>query len=192
MRFGHQEHLWRKLQGVHQTGSIPHHDYAYFPALADWVGRGGLDFVQVRYSIASRQAEERVLRAAADQGVGVLVNMPLEKARLHRLVQGRPLPDFAAEFGARTWSQFFLKWVISHPAVTCALPATSDPEHAAENIQALRGPLPDQAMRDRMVRHMEGIPGFSTLEQMPWYPGKRYPGIIARAQSQLRARVSPG
>lgn len=82
--------------------------------------------------------------------------------------------------------------MISHPAVTCALPATSDPEHAADNIQALRGPLPDQAMRERMARHMEGIPGFSALERMPWYPGKRYPGLIARAQSQLRARAAPG
>lgn len=180
-----------KREGLTRYAGISHHDYVYFPAMAEWVGRGNLDFVQVRYSILSRQAEETVLRAAADTGTAVLVNMPLEKARLHRIVEGRPLPEFAREFGATTWAQFFLKWVIAHPAVTCTLPATSNPAHAAENIAALRGPLPDAAMRARMVRHMETIPGFAELERMPWYPGKRYPGVIARAQAALRSRLAP-
>ena len=95
--------------------------------------RGNIDFVQVRYSIHTRMAEERLLPAAADRGVAVLVNMPLEKARLHKIIEGRPLPAFAKEIGIETWSLFFLKWVISHPAVTCALPATSNPEHLTEN-----------------------------------------------------------
>jgi hypothetical protein len=78
--------------------------------------------------------------------------------------------------------------VISHPNGACALPATANPDHAAENVGALRGPLPDREMRARMVRHMESIPGFDRIAQMPWYPDKRYPGIIGRAQSELRAR----
>ena len=144
--------------------------------------------MQVNYSIFNRAAEERLLPAAADRGIAVLTNMPFEKARLFAIVEGQPLPDFAREMGAESWAQFFLKWVISHPAVTCALPATSNPTHAADNIAALRGPLPDAAMRARMVKHMESIPGFDQIAQMPWYPDKRYAGIIGRAQAQLRSR----
>jgi diketogulonate reductase-like aldo/keto reductase len=113
--------------------------------------------------------------------------MPLEKARLHKIVTGRPLPDFASELGIETWAQFFLKWVISHPAVTCAIPATANPEHLLENMAAMRGPLPDHDMRVRMVRYLETIPGFDKLDQMPWYPEKTYPGVICRAQRELRS-----
>jgi len=95
--------------------------------------------------------KERILPAAADRGVAVLVNMPFEKARLFKVVEGHPLPDFAKEIGASNWAQFFLKWVISHPAVTCAIPATTNPDHESENIGALQGPLPDKEMRARMV-----------------------------------------
>jgi diketogulonate reductase-like aldo/keto reductase len=136
--------------------------------------------------------EERLLPAAADHGIAVLVNMPLEKARLHKIVEGRPLPDFAKELGIQNWAQFFLKWVIAHPGVTCALPATSNPEHLAENMGAAVGPLPDSGMRARMVRHMESIPGFAELDRLgarSWYPGKTYPGLISRAQSELRRRT---
>jgi diketogulonate reductase-like aldo/keto reductase len=114
--------------------------------------------------------------------------MPLEKARLHKLVEGRPLPGFAKEFGAETWSSFFLKWVISNPDITVALPATTNPDHLLENVAAMRGPLPDAAMRKRMVAHMETIPGFATLGDMPWYPGKTFPGVIAQGQAAIRSR----
>lgn len=181
---------WKREGRVRYVG-VSHHEHMYFPLLAEWVRRGNLDFVQVRYSILSRQAEDTVLRAAAANGTAVLVNMPFEKARLNKVVEGHALPGFAREIGADTWAAFFLKWVISHPAVTCALPATSNPAHAAENAAALRGPLPDPEMRSRMVRHMETIPGFAELERTPNYPGKRYPGVIAQAQAALRMRNSP-
>jgi diketogulonate reductase-like aldo/keto reductase len=84
---------------------------------------------------------------ALDKGTAVLVNMPFEKARLFKLVQGHALPSFAKEIGCENWAQFFLKWVISHPAITCVIPATSNPVHQAENMGALRGPLPDKEMR---------------------------------------------
>jgi diketogulonate reductase-like aldo/keto reductase len=177
-----------KREGLVRFIGATHHDYAYFPVLADLAERGAVDFIQLRYSIFSRQAEERILPAAQARGIGVLVAMPLEKARLTKLVEGRPLPDFAREIGVQSWAQFFLKWIISHPAVTCALPATSNPAHAAENVAAMRGPMPDREMRARMLRHMEQIPGFDAVERMPWYPDKRYPGVIARAQGALRAR----
>jgi diketogulonate reductase-like aldo/keto reductase len=178
---------WKKEGRIRFVG-VTHHESAYHDLLASWIERGSVDFVQVNYSIFNRGAEARVLTAAADRGVAVFVNMPLEKARLHKVVENRPLPAFAKEIGAENWAQFFLKWVISHPSVTCVLPSTSNPDHAAENIGALRGPLPDRDMRARMVRHMETVPGFDQIATMPWYPDKRYPGVIGRAQGELRAR----
>lgn len=168
---------WKQEGRIRHVG-VTHHELPYFAALAGWVERGEIDFVQVHYSIHTRQAEERILKAAADRGIAVLVNMPFEKARLFKIVEGRPLPDFAREIGAENWAQFFLKWVISHPAVTCAIPATTNPDHMSENIGALRGPLPDAELRARMVRHMETIPGFAELAQMPSYPGKQFQGAV--------------
>jgi diketogulonate reductase-like aldo/keto reductase len=175
-----------KQEGLVRYVGVTHHELPYFGPLADWVERGNLDFVQVHYSIHTRLAEERILPAAADRGVAVLVNMPFEKARLFKVVEGHPLPDFAKEIGASNWAQFFLKWVISHPAVTCAIPATTNPDHESENIGALRGPLPDKEMRARMVRHMETISGFDRLADMTPYPGKTFNGVIRRAQSRRR------
>ena len=177
---------WKREGRIRHLG-VTHHELPYFPALAQVVERGNLDFVQVHYSIQTRQAEERILPAALDKGTAVLVNMPFEKARLFKVVEGQRLPDFAWELGIDNWAQFFLKWVISHPAVTCAIPATSNPDHQSENIGALRGPLPDAAMRQRMLRHMQTIPGFEQLHETPPYPGKTYNGIIRRAQAQRAA-----
>lgn len=179
---------WKKEGRIRHVG-VTHFENPYFEPLANWVQRGNLDFVQVNYSIFNRRAEERILPLSAERGTAVLTNMPFEKARLFKIVEGRPLPDFAREAGMTTWAQYFLKWVISHPAVTAALPATADPAHASDNIAALRGPMPDAAMRQRMVKYMETVPGFEKLAEMPWYPDKRYPGIIGRAQAQLRART---
>jgi aryl-alcohol dehydrogenase-like predicted oxidoreductase len=182
---------WKKEGRVRYVGASLH-DNDYHHILANMIERDMVDVVQTNYSIFNRGAEDRVLKAAQDKGVGVFINMPLEKGRLHKITEGRPLPDFAREIGAANWSQFFLKWVISHPAVTTALPATSNPDHAAENVGALRGPLPDQAMRQRMVKHMETIPGFTTLASLPWYPdkGTMYQGVIRRSQASLRQRLS--
>ncbi|MBD3887022.1 aldo/keto reductase [Phormidium tenue FACHB-886] len=169
---------WKQDGRIRYLG-VTHHDLPLYAApITRWIENGELDFVQVRYSIFERGVEERILPAAADQGTAVLVNMPFEKARLFEVVQGQPLPDFASEIGCESWAQFFLKYVISHPAVTCAIPATTNPDHVVENLGALREPLPDQEMRTRMVRHMESLPGFSNLAQMPWYPGKQFSGLV--------------
>ncbi|MDQ1079671.1 aldo/keto reductase [Pseudoroseomonas cervicalis] len=182
-----------KREGLIGHVGVTHHESGFQPELARFVESGAVDVVQTNYSIYDRAAEERLLPAAADRGVGVLVNLPLEKARLMRVVEGRALPDFAREFGATSWAQFFLKWVIAHPAVSCVLCGTSDPAHMADNLQALRGPLPDAAMRQRMLRHMETIPGFGRIGAMPWYPGKeaQYQGQIRQAQARARARARP-
>ena len=178
---------WKKEGRIRYLG-VTHYELPYFEALAQWVEKGNFDVVQVHYSIATRQAEDRIIPTAADRGTAVAVNMPLEKARLHKLVEGRPLPDFAKEFGAETWSAFFLKWVISNPTITVAIPATTNPDHVLENVAAMRGALPDAAMRKRMVAYMETIPGFATLGDMPWYPGKTFPGVIAQGQATIRSR----
>jgi len=170
---------WKKEGRIRYFG-VTHHELPYYGPLAQWVEKGELDFVQVHYSIHTRQAEERILPAALDKGVAVLVNMPFEKARLFKIVEGQKLPGFAKEIGCKNWAQFFLKWVISHPAITVAIPATTNPDHQTENIGALRGPLPDQVMRARMVKHMETIPGFDKLAEMPPYPGKTFVGVVKR------------
>ena len=184
---------WKREGRIRLLG-VTHHDMAYLQPLGDSIERDSLDFVQLHYSIFERRAEDRLLPGAADRGTAVLVNMPLEKARLHALVGRRPLPDFAKELGIANWAQYFLKWVVSHPAVTCAIPATSNPDHVLENLGAMRGPMPDAAMRRRMVQYMETVPGFANLDKLgprSWYPGKTYPGLITQAQAELRNRVAP-
>ncbi|WP_375458942.1 aldo/keto reductase [uncultured Enterovirga sp.] len=180
---------WKAEGRVRHVG-VTHHELPYFAALAQWVERGPVDFVQVHYSIHTRQAEERILKAAADRGIAVLVNMPFEKARLFKIVEGHTMPDFARDF-AENWAQFFLKWVISHPTVICAIPATTNPDHMSENIGALKGPLPDPDMRVRMVRHMETIPGFEALGQMPSYPGKTFVGAVQPPRRPAQPPAGP-
>ncbi|MBD1996270.1 aldo/keto reductase [Leptolyngbya sp. FACHB-541] len=168
---------WKEEGRIRYVG-VTHHDPLYFAALERWIENGDLDFVQLRYSIRQRGVEDRILPAAAARGTAVLANMPFEKARLFELVEGQPLPDFASDFGCENWAQFFLKYVISHPALTCAIPATTNPDHVVENMGALRGSLPDDSMRIRMVEHMESLPGFDNLLQTPWYPGKNFNGLV--------------
>jgi diketogulonate reductase-like aldo/keto reductase len=166
-----------KAEGKIRMLGVTHHDPRYFPIIEHWIATGDLDFVQVHYSIQMRDSETRLLKLAADHGTGVMVNMPLEKARLHDIVKGRPVPKFAAHF-APTWSAFFLKYVLANPAVTVVLPATSNPTHLDENMAAGHGPLPDRDTRRKMLRYMQEVPGFSTLQSRPWYPGKVFDGQV--------------
>lgn len=162
--------------GVRYVGAT-HFMYPFYEALDQVIGSGVLDFVQLNYSVFSRRAEERLLPRAADNGVAVMVNMPFEKARLFPVVKGVGLPDWACDINCTAWSQVFLKYVISHPAVTCVIPATSNPEHAKENMAALHGPLPDQTLRDEIVRFLSSLDGFDAVLSQPPYPGKSYGGL---------------
>ena len=116
-----------------------------------------IDFVQFTYNMIDREAEQRLLPAAADRGLAVIINRPFRRGALFDKFESHPLPEWAREFGAANWAQFFLKFVISHPAVTCAIPATSRVEHMEQNMGAANGPLPDQAMRKRMVQYVESL-----------------------------------
>lgn len=117
-----------------------------------------LDFIGTDYAIDERHAEKTILPLARDRGIAVLVYAPFGRTRLWRRVAGRKLPDWAAEFDAGSWAQFFLKYVASHPAVTAITPATSRPENMADNMGAARGRLPDAALRKRMIELLEALP----------------------------------
>lgn len=118
-----------------------------------------IDFIGTNYAIDDRDAEESFLPLARERGIGVLVYAPFGRTRLWRRVAGRSVPNWAAEFGAQSWAQFFLKYVASHPAVTAITPATSRPVNMADNMGAARGALPDAAMRRRMIELVESLPG---------------------------------
>ncbi|MEN3615290.1 aldo/keto reductase [Plantactinospora sp. ZYX-F-223] len=144
---------WKTAGKIRYVG-VGHQDTRYFPAIEILMRNAGVDVVQVRYSILTRTAEEHILPLAAERGVGVIVTMPTEDGRLHQMVAGRPVPGWAAEFGATTWTQFFLKYVLAHPAVTVALPPAGSPAQVAQNMRALRGPLPDEEQRARMIDYL--------------------------------------
>ncbi len=116
-----------------------------------------LDFVQLSYNIADRTAEERLLPLAAERKVAVLVNRPYQRGDLFRKVKGKELPGWAAEFDCESWGQFFLKFIVSHPAVTCAIPATTKVHHMRDNMAAGFGRLPDAAMRKKMTRYFASL-----------------------------------
>lgn len=118
-----------------------------------------LDFIGIDYAVDNRAVEQTILPLAAERGIGVLVYLPFGRTRLWERVRGQELPAWAAEFDAASWAQFFLKFVLAHPAVTVATPATSKPHHMADNMGAARGRLPDAAMRRRMIAHIEALPG---------------------------------
>ena len=169
-----------KAEGKIRYVGLTSHEMYQYGGMEPAMIAGTIEFVQVRYSIFQRTAEERLLPLAADHGIAVMVNMALEKGRLHQVVAGKPLPGFAREFGIRNWAEYFLKYVVGHPAVTCVVPATTNPEHAKENLGAMRGPLPDAAMRRQMLDHLRGIDGFDRIASVPWYPGKTFEGGLVK------------
>jgi len=140
---------WKDEGRVRYTG-VTHYVTGAFDELAQIIQNTDVDFVQLPYSIITRRAEERLLPLAADNGVAVLVNQPYEGGSLFARVGDRDLPAWATEF-ADSWGQFFLKFILGRPEVTCVIPGTSDPEHVQDNVRAGYGPLPDESTRERMA-----------------------------------------
>lgn len=140
---------WKRAGRISYIGSTHYTSSAYVD-LARVLGRGGVDFVQLNYSLAEREAEKRILPYAAERGVKVIANRPFGGGSLFRETRNKPLPPLAAEIGATSWAELFLAFVISHPAVTCAIPATSKVEHLRQNMRAGRVVV-DGRMRERIA-----------------------------------------
>lgn len=144
---------WHEQGKVRYLG-VTHYTASAHEELARVLAAEELDFVQLNYSLAEREAEKRLLPLAAERRIAVLVNRPLAAGGLFSKVRGKPLPSWSEEIGCASWAEFFLKFVISHPAVTCAIPATSKIHHLIDNMQAGFGTLPDASARERMARYV--------------------------------------
>lgn len=129
-----------------------------YPEIIETMKKEPLDFIGVDYAIDNRQVEETILPLARDRKMGVLVYAPFGRTRLFRRVGDRPVPEWAKEFGAATWAQFFLKWAAAHPAVTVVTPATSQAKNMLDNLGAAAGTLPDEAMRKKMAAFVDALP----------------------------------
>jgi aryl-alcohol dehydrogenase-like predicted oxidoreductase len=143
-----------KAAGRFRYLGITHYQLSAFDELEKLMREETLDFVQLPYSLAVREAEKRLLPVAAETGTAVLVMRPFESGALFRQVRGKSLPAWAADFDCASWAEFFLKFILGHPAVTCPIPATSNPRHLEDNLRAGTGRLPDEKTRARMVEHL--------------------------------------
>ena len=147
---------WKAAGTIRYLGITHYHAGAY-RELEKLLRTRDYDFVQFNYSLAEREAERSLLAVAAETGTAVIINRPFAQGELFAKVKGRELPAWAAEFDCTSWAQFFLKYVVAHPAVTCVIPGTDKPEYMLDNLQAGRGPLPDAALRRRIVEYWETL-----------------------------------
>ena len=141
---------WKEDGKIRYLG-ITHYTESSYDNIEQILKTEKLDFLQINYSIVSRQVEERILPLAQDKGVAVIINQPYEGGSLFRSVRGKELPGYAKEFDCASWGQFFLKFILGHPAVTCVIPGTDNPRHMIDNMGAGLGKLPDQEMRKKMI-----------------------------------------
>jgi diketogulonate reductase-like aldo/keto reductase len=147
---------WKERGKIRYLGITHYHEGA-FADLERLIKSEQLDFAQFNYNVAATAAEERLLPLCAETRTAVIVNRPFEEGDLFRRVKGRELPRWAQEFDCASWAQFFLKFILAHPAVTCAIPATRNPDYLVDNMGAALGRLPDAAMRRRMAQHMRSL-----------------------------------
>jgi len=141
---------WKAAGTIRYIG-VTHYAHASFDELEQIVRRERVDFVQLPYSVIEREAEQRLLPAAADAGVAVLVMEPFSSGALFKQVKGKPLPAVAHDLGCTSWAQLALKFIVGHPAVTCPIPATGKVAHIEDNLGALRGPVPTEAQRKAIL-----------------------------------------
>ncbi|PLY13514.1 MAG: aldo/keto reductase [Sedimenticola sp.] len=156
-----QTHL-ETLQAMKAEGELRHIGITtshgrYHDQLQSILEKYPFDFVQFTYNITERETENRLLPLAMERGTSVIINRPFARGSLFRKTKGRPLPDWTAEIDCNSWGQFFLKYAVSHPAVTCAIPATSKVHHMIDNMGAGTGRLPDAEMRKRMEHYFAGL-----------------------------------
>jgi diketogulonate reductase-like aldo/keto reductase len=149
-------HQWKEQGRIRYLG-VTHYNSSAFPEVEKILRTEKLDFLQINYSLMEREAEQRILPLAQERSVAVIVNRPFGAGDLFDKVRSKPLPDWAGDFDCRSWAQFFLKWIVAHPAVTCAIPATGKPQHLEDNMQAGFGRLPDANTRRRMVELVRSL-----------------------------------
>lgn len=149
----------RKLQdeGRVRYAGVTHYTTGAFDELEAWMRKEQLDYIQFPYSIANRAAEKRLIPVARDLGVATIAHRNFQQGRLFRLVKDKALPAWAADFDCATWGNFFLKYLMADPGITNLIPATSDPGHLRDNMNAGLGGLPDAETRRKMVRYIEGL-----------------------------------
>src|SRR2546423_1807587 len=147
---------WKQQGRIRYLG-ITHYTSSAYAQVERWLKTGAYDFLQINYSLAEREAENRLLPLAAERNVQVIINRPFAEGALFRRTKGKSLPPWAAELGIASWAQYFLKWIVSHPAVTCAIPGTARPDHMRDNLAAGRGPMPDATARRRLVEYFDGL-----------------------------------
>jgi diketogulonate reductase-like aldo/keto reductase len=147
---------WKAEGRVRYVGITTSHGRRH-DDLAKAMTKTPFDFVQFTYNLEDREVEQRLLPLAQERGMAVIINRPFDGGSLFRRVRGKPLPPWAAEFDCHNWAQYFLKFIVAHPAVTCAIPATSRVDHMLENMGAGFGRLPDAAMRKRMIEYFERL-----------------------------------
>jgi diketogulonate reductase-like aldo/keto reductase len=147
---------WKAKGRVRFIG-ITHYTPSAHAEVERWLKTGQYDFLQINYSLAERESAARLLPLARERKVAVIANRPFAEGAMFRRVRGKPLPDWAKEAGMASWAQYFLKWIVSHPAVTCAIPGTGRPEHMADNLAAGMGTLPGEALRTRMAEHFDSL-----------------------------------
>jgi len=147
---------WRSQGRVRHIGITTSHGRRHGD-MEEIMAAQPIDFVQFTYNILDREAEARLLPLAGERGLAVIVNRPFRQGALFEYFKRHPLPVWAAEFDCANWAQYFLKFIVSHPAVTCAIPATRRVDHMRENMGAALGRLPDPATRARMIRYVENL-----------------------------------
>ena len=141
---------WKSQGRVRYIG-VTHYTSSAYDAVAKVISANAVDFLQINYSVGEREAEQRLLPLARERGIAVIVNRPFAGGELFRRLRGTPLPAWAAEIDCASWAQLMLKFVISHPAITCAIPATARIEHLRDNMGAGLGRMPDEKMRARIA-----------------------------------------
>ena len=146
----------KKAGRVRYVGITTSFDNQY-PEFEQVIKKEILDFIQVDYALDNRDAGERIIPAAADRGMAVVINLPFGRARLFNAVQGKKLPEWASEFDCQSWAQFFLKYIVSHPAITCAVPGMAQAKYVVDNLGAARGRLPGAGMRRKMEQFIDGV-----------------------------------
>jgi len=147
---------WKEQGRIGYVG-ITHHEAGAFGEIEKLMRSEKLDFVQINYSLMEPEAEQSLLPLAHERGIAVLANRPFGAGDLFDKVRSKPLPDWASEFDCRSWAQFFLKWIVAHSAITCAIPATNKPRHLEDNMQGGTGRLPDPKTRRRMVEFVSSL-----------------------------------